>query len=80
MTTLTLNVPDELFERVKRSAEHHRRSVTEEVIARLEQALGYRPSSADLLEQVRAVRARMPDVHVTDDDLRAARDEGRSVQ
>ena len=80
MATITLrNVPDELYERLKRSAERHRRSVNEEAIACLEQALGRRPAAAELLEQIRAARAQMPDVYVTDDDLRAARDEGRSV-
>jgi plasmid stability protein len=78
MATMTLkNVPDELYERLKRSAERHRRSVNKEAITRLEQALGGRIDSAELLEQIRAARAQMRDVYVTDDDLRAARDEGR---
>ncbi|MFL5381255.1 MAG: hypothetical protein ACJ8GN_01890 [Longimicrobiaceae bacterium] len=33
--------------------------------------------SEKLLEQIRAARAQMREVYVTDEDLRAARDEGR---
>jgi plasmid stability protein len=78
MATMTLkNVPDELYEQLKRSAERHRRSVNKEAITCLERALGGRPDAAELLAEIRAARARMRDVYVTDDDLRAARDEGR---
>ena len=78
MATITLDVPDELHERLKRSAKHHRRSVDEEAISCLEQALG-RPTASEFLEEIRSARAQMRNVYVTDDDLRAARDEGRSV-
>lgn len=77
MAAMNLDVPDELYERLKRSAQHHRRSVSEEAIWCLEQAMD-RPPASELLKQIRAARAQMPDVYVTDDDLRAARDEGRS--
>ena len=78
MATMTLkNVPDELYEQLKRSAERHRRSVNKEAITCLERALGPRTDAAELLEQIRAARAQMRGVYVTDDDLRAARDEGR---
>jgi plasmid stability protein len=78
MATMTLkNVPDELYERLKRSAERHRRSVNKEAITRLEQALGSRTDATELLAEIRAARAQMRNVYVTDDDLRTARDEGR---
>jgi plasmid stability protein len=79
MATMTLkNVPDELYEQLKRSAERHRRSLNKEAITRLEQALnGRRTDSLALLEQIRAARAEMRGVFVTDVDLRAGRDEGR---
>ncbi len=78
MATMTLkNVPDELYEQLKRSAERHRRSVNKEAITCLERALGGRTDPAELLEQIRAARAQMREVYVTDDDLGAARDEGR---
>jgi plasmid stability protein len=71
------NVPDELYEQLKRSAERHRRSINKEAITCLERALGGRADAAELLEEIRAARAQMRNVYVTDDDLRAARDEGR---
>jgi antitoxin FitA len=78
MATMTLkNVPDELYEQLKRSAERHRRSVNKEAITCLERALGGRTDAAELLDEIRAARAQMRNVYVTDDDLRAARDEGR---
>jgi plasmid stability protein len=78
MATMTLkNVPDELYEQLKRSAERHRRSVNKEAITCLERALGGRSDAAELFEQIRAARARMQDVYLTDDDLRTARDQGR---
>jgi len=71
------NVPDELYEQLKRSAERHRRSVNKEAITCLERALGGRADAVELLDEIRAARAQMRNVYVTDDDLRAARDEGR---
>lgn len=79
MVTLTLkNVPEDLYEDLKRSAERHRRSINREAIVRLEQALrGGRPNVEDTLARVRRLRAQTPNVFVTDEALRAARDEGR---
>ncbi|WP_290650494.1 Arc family DNA-binding protein [Aquisalimonas sp.] len=79
MATMTLkNVPDELYERLKEAASRHRRSLNNEAIVCLEQALESGPVDPKrLLAQVRKVRARGANVYVTDDDLRAARDEGR---
>jgi plasmid stability protein len=79
MATMTLkNVPDELYEQLKRNAERHRRSLNKEAITCLEQAVGSQGAhSAGLLDQIRAARAQMRNVFVTDEDLRAARDEGR---
>ncbi|MFN2125509.1 MAG: FitA-like ribbon-helix-helix domain-containing protein [Candidatus Promineifilaceae bacterium] len=58
MGTLTIkNVPNELYERLKRSAEMNRRSMNSEVIVLLEQALGVRPFSAEeTLEEARRLR------------------------
>lgn len=79
MATMTIkNVPDELYEQLKKSAERHRRSINGEAIVCLERALGSeRVNPEALLARARAVRAAMPGVLVTDADLRAARDEGR---
>jgi plasmid stability protein len=59
--TLTLkNVPDEVYQRLKRSAERHRRSLNSEAIVRLEQALGTGGiDPAERLERIRALRAEL---------------------
>jgi len=79
MATMTLkNVPDDLYEQLRRSAERHRRSLNSEAIVCLERALQSERVNPDaLLLRARRQRARTPDVFVTDPELRAARDEGR---
>lgn len=79
MATLTIkNMPDDLYRKLKRKADRHRRSINSEAIVCLERSLGSEPvDSAALLARAREVRTRMPGVYVTDADLRAARDEGR---
>lgn len=79
MATLTIkNVPDELYEQLKRSAAQHRRSINSEVIVCLEKALGSRRIDPEaFLAEVRAHRKTISGVFVTDEDLRAAKNEGR---
>lgn len=80
MATMTLkNLPDDLYERLKESAARHHRSINREAIARLERALSSQPVDPEaLLERARRVREKTSGIYVTDDDLRQARDEGRS--
>ncbi|HMW19164.1 MAG TPA: Arc family DNA-binding protein [Piscinibacter sp.] len=60
-TNLTLkNVPDDVYERLKRSAEEHRRSLNSEAIVCLESVL--LPASgnpSEQLERIRALRAEL---------------------
>jgi len=79
MTNLTLkNIPGPLYSRLKKIAERNRRSLNSEVIRRLERSIGAAPIDADaLLARARAVRERARLPYLTDDSLRAARDEGR---
>ncbi|MGK7312679.1 MAG: FitA-like ribbon-helix-helix domain-containing protein [Candidatus Longimicrobiales bacterium M2_2A_002] len=80
MANITLkNVPDELYERLKAVAARRRRSLNSEIIVRLERSLGAGPVDSDaLLARTRAVRERLRVPYLTDAQLRAARDEGRS--
>jgi plasmid stability protein len=72
------NVPDELYQRLKDSADRHRRSLNSEAIVCLERALqSERVDPQTLLSRARALRDRTPELFVTDAELRAARDEGR---
>jgi plasmid stability protein len=79
MATLTIkNIPDELYEQLKQSATRHRRSVNNEVIVCLENVLRSRSvDSATFRSSISALRKNISTVFVTDDDLRAAKDEGR---
>ncbi len=79
MATLTLkNVPDRLYERLRASARGHRRSINQEAIVCLERSLGVgRLDPEGLVARAREIRERAGTLYVTDEGLRAARDEGR---
>jgi len=79
MATLTIkNIPDELYEQLRQSAARHRRSVNSEVIVCLEKVLGSSfIDPATLLASIRALRKTVSTVFVTEEDLQAAKDEGR---
>ena len=79
MATMTLkNVPDDLYDQLKQSAERHRRSINSEAIVCLERALQSTIVDAEqLMARAANLRARVGDLFVTDADLRTARDEGR---
>lgn len=61
-TTLTLkNIPDEVYARLKRAAEAHRRSMNSEAIVCLEAVLlPERVAPAERLARARALRATLP--------------------
>jgi len=79
-TTLTLkNIPDEVYERLKLSAEAHRRSMNSEAIVCLETALlGSRPAPAERLARARTLRAALPKGKFRARDIDAMKREGRS--
>lgn len=79
MATITLkNVPDDLYDQLKRSAERNRRSINREAIVCLEQALeSATPDAEEVLARVRHVREKAAHLYVTEAELREARDEGR---
>jgi plasmid stability protein len=79
MATLTIkNIPEKLRQRLKESAAQHRRSINGEAISCLEKALvGNRLDPEDFLAQACSLRARMPQVFVTERELRVAKNQGR---
>lgn len=79
MATLTIkNVPERLHRRLKESAAQHRRSINSEAIACLEEVLtSTRVDPQKFLSEVDALRKRMPHVYITEEFLRAAKNEGR---
>jgi len=79
MATLTIkNVPEKLHQRLKESATQHRRSINSEAICCLERVLGaHRVDPKKFLAEVDAMQKRMPYVNLTEEFLRAAKNEGR---
>jgi plasmid stability protein len=78
-TTLTLkNIPDEVYERLKASAETHRRSLNSEAIVCLESVLlpGRLDPSARLA-RARALRDTLPKAKFLARDIDALKREGR---
>lgn len=79
MATITLkNIPDDLYERLRRRAEVHRRSINSETIYCLEQVLQPRRLTAeDRLERIRRLRPSLDPLAVAHEDILAAIDDGR---
>jgi plasmid stability protein len=78
-TTLTLkNIPDEVYERLKRSAEAHRRSMNSEAIVCLEAALlSPKLAPEERIARARALRATLPKAKFRAKDIDALKREGR---
>lgn len=78
MATMTIkNIPDELYEELKRRAAANRRSINNEVIVLIERAVQYQAQDPnEVLERVRVLREKL-DLYVTEDEITAAKHEGR---
>jgi len=78
-TTLTLkNIPDELYQRLKASAETNRRSLNSEAIVCLESVLlPGRIDPGERLARARALRAALPRAGFEARDIDAMKREGR---
>lgn len=79
MATLTIkNLPDELYALLTNKAKINRRSINSEVIVQLEHSLTEQQTNADeAIGRARKLRARYPNVWLTDEDLNFAKNEGR---
>jgi antitoxin FitA len=80
MATLTIkNLPDALYAQLKARAAEHRRSINSEAILAVERALTESPAGdpAKLLATLQRSRSRLKGLHLTDKELRSARDAGR---
>ncbi len=78
-TTLTLkNIPDAVYERLKASAETHRRSLNSEAIVCLESVLlPTKMAPSERLARARALRAALPQGEFLAQDIDASKREGR---
>lgn len=79
-TTLTLkNIPDDIYARLKFSAEMHRRSLNSEAIICLEAVLlPTRMPPSERLARARELRAALPQGEFRAHDIDAAKRQGRS--
>jgi antitoxin FitA len=79
MPSMTIkNVPDNLYEKLKLSAQEHGRSINSEVIVCLRRALqGGRIDPEAFLARVDALAKQLSLPPLTDEILRTAREEGR---
>lgn len=79
-TTLTLkNIPDVVYDRLKRSAQTHRRSMNSEAIVCLEAVLlPTRVAPAERLARARELRAALPRGKFRAADIETMKREGRS--
>lgn len=80
MHTITVkNIPAEIYEKLKQSAEKSHRSINREIIAYIEQAVGSRKMNPDLLlANARKLRARTASHPINDDEFTQAKNTGRS--
>jgi plasmid stability protein len=78
--TLTLkSIPDEIYERLKASAQTHRRSLNSEAIVCLETVLlPGRMAPAERLARARALRASLPQGKLRAKDIDGLKREGRA--
>ena len=79
MKNITLkNIPERLYERLKQSAEQHRRSLNSEVIACLERSVLPRPLDVEeILLRARELRRLAGRAPLKTEELLRARDRGR---
>jgi plasmid stability protein len=79
MPTITIkNIPPELYERLRQSAQAHRRSINSEVIVCIERAVGHHKVDPEaMIVRARKLREETIAYQITDDEFTQAKTEGR---
>lgn len=79
MPSITVkNVPADLYERLKQSAQANRRSINAEIIVCIERAVSSRPVDPEVvIARARRLRERTARYRITDEELGAAKADGR---
>jgi len=80
MPALTLkNIPEDLYARLKESAQVHRRSLNSEILYCVERALvPYRVDVSEHILTARKIREKTADYPLTDELLNSVKNSGRS--
>ncbi|MEA3408638.1 MAG: Arc family DNA-binding protein [Chloroflexota bacterium] len=79
MPTITVkNIPNDLYQQLKRSAEANRRSIHREIIACIEKAVRSRKNHPEtILSRARELRKKTSDHPITDGEFTEAKISGR---
>ena len=79
MATITVkNIPDDVYNRLKSSAEINRRSINSEIIVCIENAVLSRPIKInEVLNEARKLRTLTAGCLITDEEFNQAKSEGR---
>jgi len=78
VTFTVKNIPQNLYEKLKKSAELNRRSINKEIIVCIEKSVQSQTLDTDrVLARARKFRALTKAVPITDDELRSAIEDGR---
>jgi len=79
MPTVSIkNMPNDLYERLKQSAQANRRSLNSEAIVCIERALNARPLDPEaVLARARRLRERTTDYMISDEEFTEAKAAGR---
>jgi hypothetical protein len=73
------NIPDDVYDSVRRSAAANRRSINSEIIVVLERAFRHAPAEIEaILEEARQLRERTAHYRLTNEELQAMKRRGRS--
>lgn len=79
MATLTIkNIPDELYKSIGELAKRNRRSLNSQAIVQLEQSVKQpRIDVEETIGKARELRARYPNLRLTEEDLERGKNKGR---
>lgn len=79
MRTVTVkNIPDDLYDKIKETAQGNRRSINNEIIHRLDRSLRSRVVDAEvLLNRIERLRHDMSVPRLNDEIIAAAKEDGR---
>ena len=79
MATITVkDIPDNLYEALKKRAAAHHRSVNREIIYYIEQAVSREVNVEELLEKARLIRAEIGEVPISEELLDDYKNSGRA--
>ena len=78
MASITIkNIDPELYERLKKNAAEHRRSINSEAIVCIERCLAHYPDVEEILQKAQKARDMTAHYRITNEEIDRAKREGR---